>query len=58
MPNFLSSSFGFVKWGFLRHVVSGDEIFVDPKKMEVIVSWELPSNVSEVWSFLVLVGYY
>ena len=37
---------------FLRHVISGVGIFVDPRKIEAIVSWEQPKNVSEIQSFL------
>ncbi|KAG8497156.1 hypothetical protein CXB51_008367 [Gossypium anomalum] len=33
-------------------------IRVDPNKISAIVSWKLPKNVSEVRSFLGLVGYY
>ena len=42
----------------MGHVVSGDGIFVDPKKIEAIVNWEQSKNVSEIQSFLGLVGYY
>ena len=38
---------------FLRHVVSGEGISVDPKKVEAIIKWEQPKNVAEVRSFLV-----
>ena len=31
---------------------------MDPKKIEVLVEWKLPSNVTEVRSFLGLAGYY
>ena len=43
---------------FLRHVIFGNGIFVDPKKVEAIVKWECPKNVTEIQSFLGLVGYY
>ena len=43
---------------FLGHVISGASIFVDPRKIEAIVSWEQPKNVSEIQSFLGLAGYY
>ena len=33
---------------FLGHVVSGDGIFVDPIKVEAIVNWEQPKNVSKI----------
>ena len=31
---------------------------MDPKKIEVVVEWKPPRNVTEVRSFLGLVGYY
>ena len=43
---------------FLGHVIFGAGIFVDLGKIEAIVSWEQPKNVSEIRSFLGLVGYY
>ena len=43
---------------FLRHVVSEEGIQVDPKKVEVIIKWKPPRNVTEVHSFLGLAGYY
>ena len=42
----------------MGHVISGAGIFVDPRKIEAIVSWEQPKNVSEIRSFLGLAGYY
>ena len=43
---------------FLGHVISGAGIFMDPRKIEAIVNWEQPKNVSEVRSFLGLARYY
>ena len=43
---------------FLRHIVSKEGIRVDLKKIEVVVEWKTPRNVTEVRSFLGLVGYY
>ena len=43
---------------FLGHVISRDEITVDPSKIEAIVDWAVPTNVSEVRSFLGLASYY
>lgn len=43
---------------FLGHVVSADGIRVDSKKVEAILEWRQPKNVSEVRSFLGLAGYY
>ena len=43
---------------FLGHVISGAGIFMDLRKIEAIVNWKQPKNVSEVRSFLGLPGYY
>ena len=43
---------------FLGHVISKDGITVDPNKIEAMVNWDRPINVSEVRSFLGLAGYY
>ncbi|KAL0409809.1 UNVERIFIED_CONTAM: Retrovirus-related Pol polyprotein from transposon.6 [Sesamum radiatum] len=37
---------------FLGHVISGDGLAVDPTKVEAIVEWKRPENVTEVRSFL------
>ena len=46
------------KVAFLGHVISAEGISVDPQKIEAIVNWKPPTNVSEVRSFLGLTGYY
>jgi hypothetical protein len=43
---------------FLGHVVSPERIMVDPSKVKEVLDWKPPMIVSEVWSFLGLVGYY
>ena len=43
---------------FIGHIVSKEGIRVDPKKIEVVVEWMPPRNVTEVLSFLGLAGYY
>ena len=43
---------------FLGHIVSEAGISCDPTKLESVQSWPVPTNVSEVRSFLGLVGYY
>ena len=43
---------------FLGYVVFGNDIFVDPRKVETIVNWQQPKNVTEIRSFLDLIGYY
>lgn len=43
---------------FLGHIVSGDGIKMDPKKVEAVREWPAPRNVTEVRSFLGLTGFY
>ena len=43
---------------FLGHVISAEGISVDPQKIEAIVNWKPPTNVTEIRSFLGLAGYY
>ena len=43
---------------FLGHIVSEEEIRVDPKKIEVIIEYKPLRNVTEVRSFLGLAYYY
>ena len=43
---------------FLGHVVSVEGIIVDPTKIEAVVNWKPPRNVTKVRSFLGLAGYY
>ncbi|KAJ6797354.1 uncharacterized protein M6B38_216750 [Iris pallida] len=43
---------------FLGHIVSGEGISVDPKKVEAVKSWPTPKSVAEIRSFLGLAGYY
>ena len=43
---------------FLGHIVYVEGIRVDPVKIEAVVSWKPPRNVTEVRSFLGLAGYY
>ena len=43
---------------FLGHVISIEGVSMDPQKIEAVVNWKPPNNVSEVRSFLGLAGYY
>ncbi|GJR87466.1 putative reverse transcriptase domain-containing protein, partial [Tanacetum coccineum] len=43
---------------FLRHVINGNGIHVDPSKIEAIKNWKAPRTPTEVCSFLGLAGYY
>jgi hypothetical protein len=43
---------------FLGHIISKGGIFMDSSKIEDVLSWGMPENVSHILSFLGLVGYY
>jgi hypothetical protein len=43
---------------FLGHVINKDSVAVDPSKVEAVMKWERPTNVTEIRSFLGLAGYY
>jgi len=43
---------------FLGHVILAEGILVDPRKVEAVLKWERPTNVTEIRSFLGLAGYY
>ena len=55
---FTKCNFWMEKISFLGHVITGDGITVDPEKIEAIVCWKTPRNVTEIKSFLGLAGYY
>ena len=55
---FLKCEFWLEEVVFLGHMVSKEGIQVDPKKIEAITEWPRPTTVTEVRSFLGLVGYY
>jgi hypothetical protein len=43
---------------YLGHVISKGGISVDPSKVQDILSWNVPTSVGDIQSFLGLVGYY
>ena len=55
---FSKCEFWLTEVGFLGHVVSTSSVSVDPRKVEVVMSWEKPKSVFEIRSFLGLAGYY
>jgi hypothetical protein len=42
---------------FLGHVIIDGGIVVDPSKVQDVLNWEPPKNISEIRSFLGLAGY-
>ncbi|KAH9324003.1 hypothetical protein KI387_044460, partial [Taxus chinensis] len=43
---------------YLGHIISGEGIIIDPSKIRAIMDWPAPTTVTEVRSFMGLVGYY
>ena len=43
---------------FLGHIISKDGVKPDPSKIQAVMEWEAPRNVTEIRSFLGLAGYY
>jgi hypothetical protein len=43
---------------FLGHVILMRGIFVDPSKVQDVLSWNAPTNIGDIRSFLGLAGYY
>ena len=39
-------------------MISAEGVSVDPQKIEAIVNWKPPTNVTKIRSFLGLAGYY
>ena len=58
MPKLSKFLFWLDSVAFLRHVISVKGVSVDPQKIEKIVNWKPPTNVTEIQSFLGLAGYY
>ncbi|GKD27748.1 putative reverse transcriptase domain-containing protein [Tanacetum coccineum] len=55
---FSKCEFWLRKVQFLRHVINGNGIHVDPCKIEAVKNWKAPRTPTKVRSFLGLVGYY
>jgi hypothetical protein len=46
------------KDAFLGHVISKGGISLDPRKVQDVLSWNAPTSVGDIRSFLRLAGYY
>ncbi|GJW30227.1 putative reverse transcriptase domain-containing protein [Tanacetum coccineum] len=55
---FSKCEFWLLEVQFLRHVINGDGIHVDPSKIKAVKNWEAPRSPSEIRSFLGLATYY
>src|SRR6185369_258209 len=43
---------------YLEHIISGDRVFIDQRKIEAIRNWNSLQNIAELRSFLGLASYY
>jgi hypothetical protein len=43
---------------FLGHIISKGGISVDPRKVQDVLSWNAPTSVGDIQTFLGLAGYY
>jgi len=43
---------------FLDHIISATGIVADPRKLQDVLNWKAPTSVTEIRSFIGLVGYY
>ncbi|GJP30402.1 hypothetical protein CLOM_g1076 [Closterium sp. NIES-68] len=43
---------------FLGHIISTEEVKIDPKKIKTIQEWKPPSNIKELQSFMGFVNYF
>jgi hypothetical protein len=46
------------QFAFLGHIILKGGIYVDPSKIQDVLSWNMPRSVGDIQSFLGLVGYY
>ncbi|PHT76006.1 hypothetical protein T459_19528 [Capsicum annuum] len=50
--------FGQLKLEYLGHIISSEEVQVDPSKIESLISWQVPKDIKSLRGFLELTGYY
>jgi hypothetical protein len=56
--NFSKCEFWIDEVPFLGHVISPEEIMEYPSKVRYVLDWKPPKSIHQMWSFLVMAGYY
>jgi hypothetical protein len=57
-PKLSKCEFWMKQVAFLGHVISKGGISVDPSKVQDVLSWNAPTSVGDILSFIGLAGYY
>lgn len=43
---------------YLGHFIDKDGVSTNPKKIDAMQGWPIPTNIKQLWGFLGLMGYY
>ena len=58
MPSSVNVTSSKIQIQYLGHVITKDGISIDPDKIKAINEWSVPKDVTDVWLFMGITGYY